>query len=356
MDKLEWIGGVTALALTFGGCGGSGDPGTESHAIGSATAGKNKFTQEVKHGNGRACATCHPEANSFTLTPQAVEARYQLFQAGNDDPLFRSLDADDFDSDYTTLRQRALIRVTLDLPAGVKLKADPSATTVSVWRAIPAIFNVALSAPYLADGRAADLAAQARGAIQGHMEPSKDPPDSHISMMVAYEQTVFSSPRVGALADALSSGAAPIDPDPPLDGLQTAGKAVFAARCAGCHGGPSGNLHQPAGSRQFFSVDVSDFNEGGLAKQQFQFSCADGSTRVVESPDPGRALITGKCEDINAFKIPQLRGIGRTAPYFHDNSAGTLQDVIDHYNRHFVARGRPAIDNAPALLAYLQAI
>ena len=60
------------------------------------------------------------------------------------------------------------------------------------------------------------------------------------------------------------------------------------------------------------------------------------------SPDPGRALITGvtqaqdpTLEHVNAFKISPLRGIRRTAPYFHDNSAKTLEDVATHYTLFF---------------------
>lgn len=57
----------------------------------------------------------------------------------------------------------------------------------------------------------------------------------------------------------------------------------------------------------------------------------------VDSTDPGRALITGHLDDLDAFKISQLRGIRRTAPYFHDNSAKTLEDVARHYTQVFAA-------------------
>jgi cytochrome c peroxidase len=40
-------------------------------------------------------------------------------------------------------------------------------------------------------------------------------------------------------------------------------------------------------------------------------------------------------ENVDAFKISQLRGIRHTAPYFHDNSAKTLEDVAAHYARFF---------------------
>jgi cytochrome c peroxidase len=51
------------------------------------------------------------------------------------------------------------------------------------------------------------------------------------------------------------------------------------------------------------------------------------------STDPGRALITGDPADFEAFDVPQLRGIARTAPYFHDNSFATLVEVVDIYSR-----------------------
>ncbi|WP_338867839.1 cytochrome-c peroxidase [Myxococcus stipitatus] len=49
--------------------------------------------------------------------------------------------------------------------------------------------------------------------------------------------------------------------------------------------------------------------------------------------DPGRALITGDPLDFEAFDIPTLRGIARTAPYYHDNSMATLKDVVDVYSQ-----------------------
>lgn len=61
------------------------------------------------------------------------------------------------------------------------------------------------------------------------------------------------------------------------------------------------------------------------------------------SSDPGRALITGfvggppELDDWNKLDVPGLRGISRTAPYFHNNSAATLEEVVDHYIEFFKA-------------------
>jgi cytochrome c peroxidase len=56
---------------------------------------------------------------------------------------------------------------------------------------------------------------------------------------------------------------------------------------------------------------------------------------MFEVTDPGRALITGKCADIGKLKGPILRGLAARAPYFHNGSAATLQDVVEFYNQRF---------------------
>ena len=47
----------------------------------------------------------------------------------------------------------------------------------------------------------------------------------------------------------------------------------------------------------------------------------------------GRFLVTRADSDIASFKTPDLRNVMVTAPYFHDGSAATLWDVMDHYNK-----------------------
>lgn len=63
------------------------------------------------------------------------------------------------------------------------------------------------------------------------------------------------------------------------------------------------------------------------------------------STDPGRALISGDPAEFEAFDVPSLRGIARSAPYFHDNSHATLADSVDTYSRFIlpgiVAMGLP---------------
>jgi cytochrome c peroxidase len=56
------------------------------------------------------------------------------------------------------------------------------------------------------------------------------------------------------------------------------------------------------------------------------------------SADPGRALITGSPNDFEAFDVPTLRGIAKTAPYFHNNAADTLERVVEVYSDHLLSK------------------
>ncbi len=78
------------------------------------------------------------------------------------------------------------------------------------------------------------------------------------------------------------------------------------ANCSACHVGPN--------------LTDEQFHNTGVAWR-------DG-----QPLDEGRFAVTGKEEDRGAFKTPTLREIADTAPYMHDGSIATLQDVIDFYN------------------------
>ncbi|HEY0963009.1 MAG TPA: hypothetical protein VGE69_11700 [Pseudomonadales bacterium] len=60
--------------------------------------------------------------------------------------------------------------------------------------------------------------------------------------------------------------------------------------------------------------------------------------REIYTQDPGRALISGKCEDVGAIVIQQFRGLAARAPYFVNGSARTLRELVDFYDRRFNIR------------------
>ena len=66
------------------------------------------------------------------------------------------------------------------------------------------------------------------------------------------------------------------------------------------------------------------------------FTLVNNTTgETVQTTDPGRALVSGKWADIGKVKGPILRGLASRAPYFHNGSAATLEDVLDFYDKRF---------------------
>jgi len=124
------------------------------------------------------CSDCHMDSENFQLTPAAAQARFaQMSATGVDDPLFRAIDANDFRingataHDYTNLTENGLIRVTLPLPANVKLLdcgirgVIPTSARLSV--AVEAIRMVQAGGTYIPascvmNARRPALAAEAR--------------------------------------------------------------------------------------------------------------------------------------------------------------------------------------------------
>jgi cytochrome c peroxidase len=369
-----------------GGVAGSGGSGGAAGSAGASgdggSAGKNEpsldpeylYSKEEFGGDGRTCVTCHT-FETGTINPEQVEA---LYAADPDDPLFRALDSDDGEGDdYTELRERATIRVSIDLPPGVTLTSDPDATSVVLRRGVPTTINTpALDAVIMWDGRAPDLFEQALGAVMGHAEATVTPTREQLELIVQHEQgpAFFSSDILRAYSE---GGAAPTWP-PGVTEAEKRGRRWFAEDsaaprfniCGQCHGGPMTNETQsnsglPVG-KHFQTANVSEFNTIGNPAYEFTFPDPrnPGRTVTVVTPDPGRALVTGDVRDLNFFKIPILWGVKNTAPYFHDNSARTLEELMDHYERHlatFLSRNRsypaphvPTAEDKADIVAYLK--
>jgi hypothetical protein len=358
-------------------------------------------------GNGRACSDCHMDSDSFQLSPGDVETRFQAASTtGADDPLFRPIDADDFDtnganaSDYSNLRQNGLFRVRLPLPANIKV-VDPAscltdgvaapcdtattyavstATFTDVWRSVPSVINVKLTGydpqtsvwprgpnpqgGYQLDGRVDTLQNQALGAFQNHAQVTTDPDLATLDDIAAYETTLVA------------------DAQPTLDDLETMGKTVFGRACGVCHNGPGMarpaprnpdpllGLHDVLSTcpRPIDTVSPPRWNfppcSPSLTRNErtYEISFADGYEMRRTTSDPGRALLSGfvasaylaaddpSCphqpcsfpfqDDWQKLEIAPLHGISKTAPYFHNNSAATLEDVVKHYEelyKHLLA-------------------
>jgi cytochrome c peroxidase len=339
-------------------------------------------------GNGRACADCHMPSDSLQLSPASAQARFAQLQKRRvrnpraKDPLFLPIDADDFRingdkaTDFSNLLQNGLVRVTLPLPPNIRLvdpvtNAASAETTADVWRMVPSVNDVRLTGAdganpqwprgpnptggYQLDGRKADLQSQALGALESHAQITRAPRARFLDDLAAFQNVLFSSPRARQLADALRTGVTPLpDVDPPLDALAQQGKVVFTRACAQCHGGPGQSTTQAPLPLRFHDISSqcprpvdtvvpARFNFAPcpprLARnaRTYEITLANGTVVRRVSSDPGRALLTGfvggppPADDWNKLDVNGLRGIAKTAPYFHNNSADTLEQVIEHY-------------------------
>jgi cytochrome c peroxidase len=74
--------------------------------------------------------------------------------------------------------------------------------------------------------------------------------------------------------------------------------------------------------------------------------------RNVTAADLGRFAVTGREEDRHVFKVPSLRNVGRTAPYFHDGSAATLDQAVLIMARYQLGRELSGED-VEAIIAFL---
>lgn len=283
-----------------------------------------------------------PEANP--LTPEKVTLGRRLFF----DPILSR--------DYT------VACATCHEPQRAFSDGRPRAIGVgarTTARHAPAILNRGYGRAFFWDGRAASLEQQALQPIENPDEFAHSVSavvarlDGHSEYPASFKAAFGEPATAENLARALSSyvrtilsGDAPVDryyagDAGALSEEQKYGKGVFRGRgnCTACHVGPNFTDEQ--------------FHNTGIAFR-------DGTSR-----DEGRFAVTGKQEDRGRFKTPTLREVGRTAPYMHDGSLATLDEVVEFYDRG--GHANPNLDpelrplkltvaEKRALLAFLQSL
>jgi cytochrome c peroxidase len=77
--------------------------------------------------------------------------------------------------------------------------------------------------------------------------------------------------------------------------------------------------------------------------------------RPTTKADLGRYNVTGRDEDRHVFKVPSLRNVAVTAPYFHDASAATLEQAVVVMGRHQLGRDLGQRDVAQ-IVAFLRTL
>lgn len=234
----------------------------------------------------------------------------------------------------------------------------------------PVIWNTAYFEAFYWDGRAGSLEAQAKGAwgggnmgvgkehleakaaeigkIKGYAEqfervfPGEGvTPDTIAKAISAYERTLICNDTA---YDRYAKG-----DDSALTGQQKLGWSVFMTKgqCAACHVPPlfSSAMGVPGGI--YYNVGIGT------------------SGKPEAEVDVGRSKVSSNDADWAAFKVPSLRNVARSAPYFHDGSVATLEAAvklmasggIDNKNKTALMADRELTgQEMAALVAFLKAL
>lgn len=194
----------------------------------------------------------------------------------------------------------------------------------------PTVLNAALNFRQFWDGRAATLEAQAAGPVTNPLEMAttwpavidrlKADPVMQTQFSGLYPDGLTETNVRHAIAEFERSLLTPSRFDRWLQGDELAlnaeekqGYQLFKKHgCVACHQGMNigGNLYQRFGI-------IGDY-----------FAERPAARRTAGNPDLGRFNQTGQQEDRHVFKVPGLRNVALTAPYFHDGSAATLEQAV----------------------------
>lgn len=193
----------------------------------------------------------------------------------------------------------------------------------------PTVYNAALAFVQFWDGRAKDVEEQAGGPILNPVEmnihdkeylekrlasidgyyplfkaafPEENEPISYRNLQLA----------IGAFERTLLTPA-------PFDEYLSGGKDALTDQ-------------EKAGLHEFITTGCITCHSGvllgGNMYQKFGIFAPYNKYTGVENPDPGRYAVTNNSADSNIFKVPTLRNINETYPYFHDGSVQELEDAI----------------------------
>lgn len=214
----------------------------------------------------------------------------------------------------------------------------------------PTVLNSSMSVAQFWDGRAKDLKEQAGGPIQapGEMAFTHELAIEVLQSIPQYAaefERAFGSRRIdidrvtGAIAAFEETLVTPhsrfdkwLKGDPhAISQSEEAGYQLFkSSGCTVCHNGPA------AGGTSFQKMGIVE-------------------PYRTDNPAEGRFTVTAKDADRFSFKVPTMRNVELTYPYFHDGAADTLAEAVDVMGRVQLGRRYSADENAK-IVAFLKTL
>jgi cytochrome c peroxidase len=220
----------------------------------------------------------------------------------------------------------------------------------------PTVLNAAFNDLQFWDGRAPTLEEQAKGPLTNPVEmgmPSNDALVAKLQNISEYPplfKQAFDTDRITIdnVARAIASYERTVFTfSSPFDRFNAGNKTAMSesaqrgwelfnnkGRCNNCHGYVASSPTFTDNKFHNVGVAMHAANFAELARKAGQ--SPDSISDLAHSPgysELGRFLVTKEPKDIGAYKTPGLRDVALTAPYMHDGSQQTLEEVIEFYDK-----------------------
>ena len=315
--------------------------------------GRKLFEQETFGGNGRTCATCHPRTNNFTIDVPFIS------RLRPDDPLFVFERVPELAGleNGPALRTKGLICENLDgFDQPCVLRSVPHTLGLSQQFATQAPFPLVDALGWGGDGSPGDgsLRNFAVGAVVQHFPKTLNrvegvdfrlPTATELDALEAFQLSLGRS-TTPVTDPALPGALVFVDPD------VTAGQVLFTKMpsrqgtrgCGGCHtgGSVSANSQRATGANRVANATVCSFpgvpgdgafGQTSVVVEDRSAFCTNGAT--------GPVTFRGN----EFFTVPPTIEASFTPPFFHNNSADTLEEVVDFYRDDAFARSITGANN-----------
>ena len=191
-------------------------------------------------------------------------------------------------------------------------------------RNAPTVYNAAGHFVQFWDGRAADVEEQAKGPIMNPVEMA----------MASDKEVVATLKSMPEYVEAFQK-AFPSEKDPVT--FENAARAIGAferrlvtpSRWDKFLGGDQTALTdvEKAGFNKYMSVGCQACHAGAYMGGEV-YQRLGAAVPYPDTTDPGRAAVTKQEADRMFFKVPSLRNIEKTGPYFHNGRVATLEDAV----------------------------
>jgi hypothetical protein len=113
---------------------------------------------------------------------------------------------------------------------------------------------------------------------------------------------------------------------------------VIRGTCSTCHDTPGAGDHSVPAP---LDIGIADASRRTPDLPLYTLRHNVAPFEIVQTTDPGRALVTGRWKDVGRFKGPILRALVARPPYFHNGSAADLDAVVDFYDARFTLHLTP---------------